>query len=233
MEQYNFDKRSREWWPPTRDLVFLHKLNPVRFDYFDRFMKNWAGVKVLDVGCGGGYTCEFLARREAVMTGTDISERSLEAAREHALQNGLRIEYKVCTVDRLPYPDNTFEAVTCFDMLEHVVDKEVTLSEIYRVLKPEGLLFFDTINKSFWSRLLVIRLGEAVSRSFEGGTHEWEYLIEPERLVALMQKTGLTDIRLAGVKFRIPSMLPRGLPFRIDPDGNTSVIYFGTAIKTA
>jgi len=231
MEQYNFDKRAREWWPPTRDLVFLHKLNPVRFDYFDGLMKSWKDVKVLDVGCGGGYTCEFLARREAAITGTDISERSLEAARQHALQNGLRIEYKTCTVDRLPFPDNSFDAVTCFDMLEHVVDKEVTLSEILRVLKPEGLLFFDTINKSFWSRLLVIWLGEAISRSFEGGTHEWKYFIEPERLVALMKKTGFKNIEPAGVRFKGFNIFRGGLPFRIAAGGTISVIYFGTARK--
>jgi 2-polyprenyl-6-hydroxyphenyl methylase/3-demethylubiquinone-9 3-methyltransferase len=150
---------SYHWWPPRNDHVFLFKLNPVRFDYFDRFVAEWEGLRVLDVGSGGGYACEFLARRHAVVTGTDILEASLREAGDHAAQVGLPIEYRSCTTERLPFPDRSMDVVTCFDVLEHVSGKEALIAELYRVLKPGGWLFCDTFNRTFWSCLVIIWLG--------------------------------------------------------------------------
>ena len=140
---------STNWWPPSGDHVILYKANPLRFEHFDRYLNGWDGVKVLDVGCGGGYACEYLARRQAVVFGTDILEESLQEARSHAAQENLKIDYRLCTPDRLPFNNQEMDVVTCFDVLEHIPDKERTLSEIHRVLKPGGWLFFDTLNKTF------------------------------------------------------------------------------------
>ena len=90
---------STNWWPPSGDHVILYKANPLRFEYFDRYLDSWASVKVLDVGCGGGYACEYLARRQAVVFGTDILEESLQEARGHAAQENLKIDYRLCTAE--------------------------------------------------------------------------------------------------------------------------------------
>ena len=225
-----FDKRAQEWWPPKKDLKFLFKANPLRFEYFDGFIGDWNGKRVLDVGCGGGYTCEYLARRSASVTGTDLSTGSLEAARNHARESGLEIDYLVCDEKSLPFPDASFDVVTCFDVLEHIEDKKATLGEIHRVLKPDGLYFFDTLNQSFWSRLIIIWLGEMVFRS-EGGAHVWDLMIKPEDLASVLEQTRFTDARLAGVEFRFPPGSSKGLPLRIEPEGHKSIIYFGSARK--
>ncbi len=118
----------------------------------------------MGVGCGGGYVCEYLARRRAVVFGTDILEDSLLEAQTHAAQEHLQIDYRLCTPERLPFNDREVDAVTCVDVLEHIADKSHFLSEIHRVLKPDGWLFFDTLNKIFLSRLGVIWSGEIISR---------------------------------------------------------------------
>jgi len=219
------------WWPPSGDHVLLYKFNPLRFDYFNHFMDSWDGVKVLDVGCGGGYACEYLAQRKAVVFGTDILPESLQEARDHAKGNNLEIEYRLCTTERLPFNDNAMDAVTCFDVLEHVPDKPNTLSEIHRVLNPGGWLFFDTQNKTFWSKLGVIWLGEIFLRFVPRGTHHWPLFIRPDDLKRLLETAGFGRMEIAGVKFDWRKWGKGGLPGRISANGNTAVIYFGAARK--
>lgn len=223
---------STKWWPPIRDQVILFKANPVRFDYFDRFVDGWSGVKVLDVGCGGGYACEYLARRRAVVFGTDILEESLREARGHALQEKLEIDYRLCTPERLPFSDQEMDVITCFDVLEHIPDKGRTLSEINRVLKPGGWLFFDTLNRTFWARLGAIWLAEILLGFITRGTHHGHLFIRPDDLKVLLEKLGFNGVEFAGLKFDWRGWAKGGLPARVAYDGNTAVIYFGAVRKT-
>ena len=231
MDQKELHGGSYHWWPPTEDHKFLYKLNPVRFEHFDHFLDGWDGVKVLDVGCGGGYACEFLAQRRAVVSGTDIMAESLQEARNHAEENNLEIEYKLCNAERLPFNDQTMDAVTCFDVLEHIPTKVQTLGEIYRVLKPGGWLFFDTFNKTFWSKLFMIWLGEILIRFIPRGTHHWPLFISPADLRVLLENLGFTDMELAGVKPIRLSKAKGKFPAKISSKGNTAIIYFGAARK--
>lgn len=231
MEQKDLHGGSYHWWPPTGDHILLYKLNPLRFEHFDNFLEGWNGVKVLDVGCGGGYACEYLAQRRAVVFGTDLMAESLEQARDHARENNLEIEYHQCTAERLPFSDNSMEAVTCFDVLEHIPDKGRTLGEIYRVLKPGGWFFFDTFNKTFWSKVFVIWLGEILIRFMPRGTHHWPLFISPADLRVLLERLGFADMELAGVKPIRFSRAKGKFPAVISSKGNTAILYFGAARK--
>jgi 2-polyprenyl-6-hydroxyphenyl methylase / 3-demethylubiquinone-9 3-methyltransferase len=231
MEQKELHGGSYHWWPPTKDHKFLYKLNPVRFEHFDRFMDGWDGIRVLDVGCGGGYACELLAQRKAVVFGTDIMAESLLEARNHAKENNLEIEYHQCTAERLPFNDQTMDAVTCFDVLEHIPNKGQTLGEIHRVLKPGGWLFFDTFNKTFWSKIFIIWLGEILIRFMPRGTHEWPLFISPPELMILLENMGFTTVDLAGVKPIRLSKAKGKFPAKISSQGRTAIIYFGAARK--
>ncbi|MCL5256259.1 MAG: bifunctional 2-polyprenyl-6-hydroxyphenol methylase/3-demethylubiquinol 3-O-methyltransferase UbiG [Chloroflexi bacterium] len=222
---------SYHWWPPQRDHVILYRANAIRFAYFERFVGDWSGLKALDVGCGGGYACEYLARHKAVVSGTDIMEESLHEAQDHASQCNLQIEYRQCTAERLPYEDGVMDLVTCFDVLEHVPDKHATISEINRVLKPGGRLFFDTVNRTFWSRLLIIWLGEVVSRFIPRGTHHWGHFISPPELRGLLEASGFTQVQIAGLRLEGRRGNEGSLPAAVSPRGNTAVMYFGAALK--
>ena len=231
MNQKELAGGSYHWWPPEGDHVILYKANPLRFTYFDRFVSNYKNLKVLDVGCGGGYACEFLAKRGAAVSGADILNESLLQAREHAAENNLEIDYRLCTQKRLPFEDNTMDCVICFDVLEHVKNKNITLSEIYRVLKPGGWLFFDTFNKTFWSKLFAIWIGEIIVRFIPTGTHDWELFIRPDDLKCLLEKSGFVNKGFAGIRFSGSSWSKGGLPVKISESGSTSLIYFGAAKK--
>ena len=222
---------SYHWWPPEKDHIFLFKANPLRLDYFESFIRSWNGVKILDVGCGGGYTCEARAQRQAVVFGTDIMEESLRQARDHAVQENLSIDYRLCTPEKLPFDDAEMDAVTCFDVLEHVHDKQMLLSEIYRVLKPGGWFFLDTLNKTFRAKVLTIWLGEILCRFIPRRTHDWQYFISLQDLQRLAKTVGFGDIKFAGIQLDLRRRNKNSLPVRISLQGSTSIIYFGTTMK--
>lgn len=230
MEQKELAGGSYQWWPPRDDHVILFKLNPLRFEFFDRYIPNWERLRVIDVGCGGGYTCEYLAGRGALVHGTDILEASLAEARRHAVENGLEIDYRGCTTERLPFDKDWADVVTCFDVLEHVADKARLVSEIHRVLKPGGRLFMDTFTKSFWARLLIVWLGEIIVRFMKRGTHDWRLFINQVDLKLLLETAGFREIGFAGVRSN-RRRLPGQLPVKILPGGNKAIIYFAAAQK--
>lgn len=231
VDQRELHGGSFHWWPPVKDHVILFRANPLRLDYFESFIGSWAGIKVLDVGCGGGYACEHLAHRRAVVFGTDIMEESLQEANRHAVENSLRIEYRRCSPTHLPYEDNVMDVVTCFDVLEHIPDKQTTLREIYRVLKPGGWLCFDTINKTLLSKAVVIWLGEVLLRFIPQGTHGWSLFVSPFDLQRFLEGCGFTQVRSAGIQSDLRRRNEGRLPVRISPRGNKAIMYFGVATK--
>jgi|SRR5665213_1965266 len=187
-----------DWRARGNKLSVLDKLNPWRFKYFDRFIPGWEGLEVLDIGCGAGFTAEFLAKRGARVSGIDPIEHALRAARSHAKTKNLAIEYLQGRAERLPYADATFDIVLCVDVLEHVGSLEKSLQEAGRVLKPGGYLLFDTINQTFRARVVMVWLLEYVIAIIPRGAHDWRMFVKPERLRQVLEHAGFGQIRLAG-----------------------------------
>ncbi|MGK7918562.1 MAG: bifunctional 2-polyprenyl-6-hydroxyphenol methylase/3-demethylubiquinol 3-O-methyltransferase UbiG [Trichodesmium sp.] len=193
-----YDLSANQWWSKNSQIYALYYLNQPRFKFFDRYISQWQELKVLDVGCGGGFSCEFIAQKGAITYGIDSSAKCIEAAQKHSCENSLDINYQVGIAEKLPYQDRTFDVVICVDVLEHVSDYCQVVSEIYRVLKPGGIFFYDTINRNFQSRFVMIWLMENFLKLIPQGVHDWDKFIQPEELNKLMLSRGFIDIEMKG-----------------------------------
>lgn len=235
-----YDLSAANWWGTDEKIYALYHLNYPRFDFFGRYVSNWQGLKALDVGCGGGFSCEFMAKLGAVVSGIDQSVKCIKAAQEHADSSGLKIDYKYGFSEKLPYEDNTFDIVTCVDVLEHVTDLQKTLMEINRVLKPQGLFFFDTINRNLKSKLVMIWIMENILREIPRGVHDWKKFIKPDELTNLMHKVGFADIKIQGfdifsevLKLNIANYgeYKKTRIAKVKINDDTSIMYIGKAVK--
>jgi len=185
-------------------------VNPVRFGYFERVLDQervfGRGLgKLLDVGCGGGLLAEEFARCGFAVTGIDPAPETIDTARAHASTSGLSIEYEIGSGEHLPFPDGAFDLVACCDVLEHVDDVARVIGEISRVLRPGGLFLYDTVNRTFMSKLAVIKLMQdwpstAIAR--QPNAHVWDRFIKPAELLALLDRHGLDHRELRGVSTR-------------------------------
>ena len=223
-----YDKAADQWWSDDiRWVRTLKNLVPGRLAWFDARI-DWQGKAVLDLGCAGGFMAEALARRGADVTGIDPAEAAINAARAHARKGGLRIGYDVGVGEALPYDAAAFDAVVCVDVLEHVTDLHMVLSQVARVLRPGGLFLFDTINRNPLARLAAITIAEDVLRLLPRGTHEPAMFIKPRELQRALQGAGLMPGPITGLG-------PRGINRRGDltfgPLPLTAVLYMGTARK--
>ncbi|MEM6434869.1 MAG: bifunctional 2-polyprenyl-6-hydroxyphenol methylase/3-demethylubiquinol 3-O-methyltransferase UbiG [Cyanobacteria bacterium P01_D01_bin.115] len=241
MERNNlafYDQQAAQWWDETATVFPLSKLNPLRFQFFDQYVPDWHGLRVLDVGCGGGYTCEFLAQRGTVVTGIDQSAACITAAQDHAQSTGLTIDYHTGVAEQLPFASDRFDIVICVDVLEHVQSVPATVTEIGRVLKPGGRFLFDTISRTWQSRLIMIWLLENGLRLIPRGIHDWQQFVLPEELTLNLQQAGFSDVTFQG--FDLFGRSPLGHlqtlwhywqtgSFRAKFDDNTQVFYIGIA----
>ena len=235
-----YDQSAGQWWHPNAKIYALHHLNPLRFEYFDRHIANWQGLKVLDVGCGGGFSCEFMAARGTQVFGIDQSQKCIAIAQAHAACNGFEIDYQTGFAECLPYTTNYFDIVICVDVLEHVGDLKQTVAEIYRVLKPGGVFCFDTINRTFKSQLIMIWLLEEIIQEIPRGIHDWKKFIRPEELTSLMQHNGFMNVEVKGFNLFGNTVLnyltaywryKKTGGFSVSINDNTSVMYIGKAQK--
>ena len=223
-----YDKVAAQWWSDEiRWVRTLKNLVPGRLSWMDRQI-DWAGKRVLDLGCAGGFMAEALDERGAEVTGIDPAEEAIVVARAHAEQTGRKISYDVGVGEDLPYPDHGFDAVVCVDVLEHVQDLQQVIREIARVLHPGGLFLFDTINRNPLSRLATITVAEDILRLLPRGTHDPKLFIKPAELRAAMTAAGLEPGRFTGLG-------PRGINRRLDLTFGqlplTAILYMGSARK--
>jgi 2-polyprenyl-6-hydroxyphenyl methylase/3-demethylubiquinone-9 3-methyltransferase len=235
-----YDQQAPQWWNETATIFPLSKLNPLRFQYFDQFVSDWRGLQVLDVGCGGGYTCEFLAQRGAIVTGIDPSTACIEAAQAHAETTPVTIDYHAGAGENLPFASHRFDVVTCVDVLEHVKSPADTITEIGRVLKPGGLFCFDTINRTWRSRWIMIWLLENLLQMIPRGIHDWHKFLTPQEVTDLLNQQDFSGISIHG--FDVFGRHPIGQlktlhhfwttgGFRVRFDDDTAVMYIGIARK--
>lgn len=194
------------WWNQEDVLT---QITPARFAYLQRAAGALEGRRVLDLGCGGGLLAEPLAQAGAEVTGIDISANALRVARAHAQHSGLEINYLLAPAEDLPFEEASFDIVVAFDVLEHVSDLPRVIGEVARVLRPGGKLIYDTMNRTFVARVVVIWIGENLWKGGPPkGTHDWRKFIKPEELVRLLEENGITNVETRGF-----------MPMRIDRHG--------------
>ena len=207
-----FEAMAAEWWDPKGKFAPLHMMNPVRLDYitaqiaaeFGRDLRDdtpFAGLRLLDIGCGGGLLSEPMARLGATVVGADAAERNIPVAQVHAEQSGLEIDYRHTTAEALAAAGEQFDVVLNMEVVEHVADPQAYLTACQKLLKPGGIMICSTINRNPKSFALAIVGAEYVMRWLPKGTHEWQKFITPEELFSLIETAGLDPVDRKGFVF--------------------------------
>lgn len=200
-ELQKFSELAHRWWDPQSEFRPLHEINPLRLDYIDR-IASLRGKAVLDVGCGGGILAEAMATRGARVTGIDLADKPLQVAQLHLLESKLDVNYRNIAVEALAQEaPNSFDVVTCMEMLEHVPDPGSVVRACAALLKPGGHAFFATLNRNPKSYLFAIIGAEYILKLLPRGTHDYERFIKPSELSAICRSAGLDVKGLIGMTY--------------------------------
>ena len=205
-----FDRLAKEWWNPKGKFAPLHKFNPIRQEYLiDHIAQNFnlnvkdespfKNLNIIDIGCGGGLLCEPLSRMGANVTGIDAAKTNIEVAKIHMKESGLEINYLNTKPENIY--DQKFDVVLCMEIIEHVEDVDFFIESCLNLLKPGGVIFFATINKTLKSFALAIVGAEYILRWLPIGTHEWSKFISPNDIINKVSKFYLKHIETKGVVF--------------------------------
>ncbi|WP_420557440.1 bifunctional 2-polyprenyl-6-hydroxyphenol methylase/3-demethylubiquinol 3-O-methyltransferase UbiG [Roseovarius sp.] len=211
-EVAKFEAMAAEWWDPNGKFKPLHMLNPCRLDYitsqiaaeFDRDLKTakpFTGLRLLDIGCGGGLLAEPMARLGATVVGADAAAGNIPVAQVHAAQSGLDIDYRNTTAEALAAAGEQFDIVLNMEVVEHVADPATYLTACQRLLKPGGLHVCSTLNRTAKSFAAAIVGAEFIMRWLPKGTHDWNKFITPEELYGLLRDAGLDPVDRKGFVF--------------------------------
>ncbi|MEM7470681.1 MAG: bifunctional 2-polyprenyl-6-hydroxyphenol methylase/3-demethylubiquinol 3-O-methyltransferase UbiG [Pseudomonadota bacterium] len=207
-----FEAMAAEWWDVNGKFKPLHMLNPCRLDYittqiaaeFDRDLKTrnpFEGLRILDIGCGGGLLSEPMARLGAEVVGADAAERNIPVAKFHAEQSGLEIDYRHTTAEAMAANGEQYDAILNMEVVEHVADPLAYLTACQQLMKPGGLMICSTINRNPKSYLMAIIGAEHIMRWLPKGTHEWNKFITPDELFDLLKNAGLDPVDRTGFVF--------------------------------
>jgi 2-polyprenyl-6-hydroxyphenyl methylase/3-demethylubiquinone-9 3-methyltransferase len=235
-EVAKFEAMAAEWWNPNGKFKPLHMLNPCRLDYITQqiaaeFGRDLAGqrpfdgLRLLDIGCGGGLLSEPMARLGATVVGADAAPRNIPVARIHAEQSGLDIDYRHTTAEDLAAAGEQFDVVLNMEVVEHVADAQGYLTACRMLLKPGGLMVCSTINRNPKSFAMAIVGAEHIMRWLPKGTHEWRKFITPDELYGMLTAAGLDPVDRKGFVFN-----PVTWSWRIS-DRDLSVNYVTASIK--
>ena len=207
-----FSKMADEWWDPEGKFKPLHKFNPTRIKYIkENIINNFklknkskplSGIKILDIGCGGGLLSEPMSRMGANVTGIDASDKNIKIAKLHSKKNKLKINYLCSSPEKLKI-EKKFDVILNMEIVEHVEDIDFFLKSCSKLLKKNGLMFVATINKTLKSYVFAIVVAEYVLRWLPIGTHEWEKFVKPEDLKKILMKYDLSLNKLEGMNFNI------------------------------
>ena len=211
-EVEKFSKIAAEWWDPKGKFAVLHVFNPVRLAFIKeqvtaRFARDpferrpFAGLRLLDIGCGGGLLSEPMARLGAAVVGIDPAEKNIKTAQVHAAEQELNIDYRVATAESVLAAGESFDVILNMEVIEHVADPAAFVKTCAGLLRPQGLIFIATINRTLKSFGLAIIGAEYILGWLPRGTHQWEKLIKPEELHEWLAATGLETLDETGVAY--------------------------------
>jgi 2-polyprenyl-6-hydroxyphenyl methylase/3-demethylubiquinone-9 3-methyltransferase len=201
-ELAKFSALAARWWDPDSEFKPLHAINPLRLDWIRQTAGSLAGKRILDVGCGGGILAESMAAEGAEVTGIDLAEKSLKVARLHGLESGVKVEYRAVPVEQLADEQpGRYDIVTCMEMLEHVPDPGSVVRACSTLVKPDGWVFFSTLNRNPKSFMFAIVGAEYLLRLLPRGTHSYENFIKPSELAASVRAAGLETVKIAGMTY--------------------------------
>jgi len=235
-EVAKFEAMAAEWWDVNGKFKPLHMLNPCRLDYitnqiaaeFGRDLTTtqpFKGLRILDIGCGGGLLAEPMARLGADVVGADAAAGNIPVAQVHAEQSGLAIDYRHITAEELAAAGEQFDAVVNMEVVEHVADPQGFLTACRQLLKPGGIMLCSTINRNPKSFMVAIVGAEVVMRWLPRGTHDWNKFITPDELFELINSAGLDPVDRKGFVFN-----PLGWSWSLS-DRDLSVNYVTASIK--
>jgi len=201
-----FELIASQWWDLSGDFKPLHQLNPLRVQFICQHVaeqnSELFAKKIIDVGCGGGILSESLTKLGANVTGIDMGTEPLNVAKLHALESGLTINYeKITAEEKAQQCPEQFDMVTCMEMLEHVPDPASIIQACTQLVKPGGLVFFSTLNKTVKSYLLAILAAEKVFKLVPDGTHNYNKFIKPSQLISWAAHSGLKCIDASGIHY--------------------------------
>jgi 2-polyprenyl-6-hydroxyphenyl methylase/3-demethylubiquinone-9 3-methyltransferase len=215
-EVARFERMAKTWWDERGPMAPLHKFNPVRLAYirdqaaahFNRDKKQagcLTGLRILDIGCGGGILSEPLARLGASMVGADPATANIEVARSHAAQEGLSIDYRDATAESLADAGERFDIVLAMEVVEHVTDVDLFVRRCGEMVKPGGMMIAATINRTVKSFALAIVGAEYILRWLPRGTHRWDKFVTPDELETAMSHADLRVVDERGVIYNLLS----------------------------
>jgi len=213
-EVARFAALADTWWDPAGKMGMLHKFNPVRIGFIKeaacrRFVRDpkrldsLAGLRVLDIGCGGGLLSEPIARLGAAVVGADPAGANIEAAKVHAGREGLPIDYRATTAEALADAGERFDVVLAMEVVEHVADLTLFVNRCAEMVKPGGLMVVATLNRTIKSFALAIVGAEYVLRWLPRGTHQWDKFVTPNELEIALEKSGMTLTQETGVIYNL------------------------------
>jgi 2-polyprenyl-6-hydroxyphenyl methylase/3-demethylubiquinone-9 3-methyltransferase len=213
-EVERFSRHAGDWWAPRGPMAALHKFNPVRLAYIrdqaaarfgrdPRRLDCLKGLRILDIGCGGGILSEPLARLGAGMVGVDPAEENIEVARAHAEEQGVAVDYRTGTAEALAEAGEAFDVVLAMEVVEHVVDVLLFVSTCASMVRPGGLMIAATLNRTLKSFALAIVGAEYVLRWLPRGTHQWDKFVTPRELETAIENSGLRVTGERGVVYNL------------------------------
>ena len=201
-EVKKFDDLAAKWWDPDGEFKPLHQINPLRVGFINE-RANLEGIKVLDVGCGGGILAEALSKLGAQVTGIDASEQTIGVAQNHSNAIGSDVSYYQTTIDEFiaNKPEEKFDVITCLEMLEHVPSPGEIIKTCSTILKDDGDIFFSTINRNPRSYLFAIVGAEYILNLLPKGTHDYQKFIKPSELAKWIRDARLSQIETIGLSY--------------------------------